>query len=40
MTRARRICVIRFLERWKERNDAIGIVILECFVDLSAVYLH
>ncbi len=40
MTRARRICFIRFVERRKERNEAIGIVILERFVDLSAAYLH
>ena len=32
--RGKRICFLRFVESWKERNDAIGIVVLECFIEL------
>ena len=39
-TRGKRICFIRFVETWKERNAEIGIVVLERFVDLPAPYLN
>lgn len=39
-TRGKRICFIRFVESWKERNEEIGIVVLERFIELSATYLN
>ncbi len=39
-TRGKRICFLRFVENWKERNDAIGIVVLERFVDLPGGHLN
>ena len=39
-TRGRRICFIRFVERWRERDDEIGIVVLERFIELPAIYLN
>lgn len=39
-TRGRRIGFIRFVERWSERNQEIGIVVLERFIDLPGAYLN
>jgi hypothetical protein len=39
-TRGKRIGFIRFVEGWKERNDAIGIVVLERFIELPAACLN
>jgi len=39
-TRGKRICFIRFVERWKERREETGIVVLERFIDLPAAYLN
>ena len=39
-TRGKRICFIRFVENWKERNEEIGIVVLERFIELPAAYLN
>ncbi len=39
-TRGKQICFIRFVESWKERNDEIGIVVLERFIELPAAYLN
>lgn len=39
-TRGKRLCFIRFVEMWKERNDAIGIIVLDCFIELPAPYLN
>ena len=38
-TRGKRIGFIRFVEIWKERNEEIGIVVLERFIELPGVYL-
>jgi hypothetical protein len=38
--RGKHICFIRFVESWKERNDEIGIVVLERFIELPAAYLN
>ncbi len=38
--RGRRIGFIRFVERWSERNQEIGIVVLERFIDLPGAYLN
>jgi hypothetical protein len=38
--RGKRICFIRFVESWKERNDAIGIVVLERFIELPGSHLN
>lgn len=38
--RGKRICFIRFVEHWKERNDAIGIVVLERFIELPGGHLN
>ena len=38
--RGKRICFIRFVERWKERREETGIVVLERFIDLPATYLN
>jgi hypothetical protein len=39
-TRGKQICFIRFVESWKERNEEIGIVVLERFIELPAAYLN
>ena len=39
-TRGKRIGFIRFVEIWKERNEEIGIVVLERFIDLPGAYLN
>lgn len=39
-TRGKQICFIRFVESGKERNEEIGIVILERFIALPAAYLN
>lgn len=39
-TRGKRICLLRFVESWKKLNDAIGIVVLERFVESSGSYLN
>ena len=39
-TRGRRIGFIRFVERWSERNQEIGIVALERFIDPPGAYLN
>ena len=39
-TRGKRIGFIRFVESWKERNEEIGIVVLERFIDLPGAYLN
>ncbi|MHB8623492.1 MAG: hypothetical protein ACYDBA_09000 [Sulfuricaulis sp.] len=39
-TRGRRIGFIRFVERWSERNQEIGIVVLERFIELPGAYLN
>lgn len=39
-TRGRRIGFIRFVERWSERNQEIGVVVLERFVDLPSACLN
>jgi hypothetical protein len=39
-TRGKRICFLRFVESWKERNGEIGIVVLERFIELPAAYLN
>ncbi len=38
--RGKHICFIRFVENWKERNEEIGIVVLERFIELPAAYLN
>jgi hypothetical protein len=38
--RGRRICFIRFVESWTERNEQIGIVVLERFIELPEAYLN
>jgi hypothetical protein len=38
--RGKRICFIRFVESWNERNDAIGIVVLERFIELPGAHLN
>lgn len=38
--RGKQICFIRFVESWKERNEEIGIVVLERFIELPAAYLN
>lgn len=39
-TRGKRICFIRFVESWKERNNAIGIVVLERFIEVPGEHLN
>jgi hypothetical protein len=39
-TRGKRIGFIRFVENWKERNEEIGIVVPERFIELPAAYLN
>jgi hypothetical protein len=39
-TRGRRIGFIRFVERWSERNQEIGVVVLERFINLPSAYLN
>lgn len=39
-SRGKRIGFIRFVESWKERNEEIGIVVLERFIELPAAYLN
>jgi hypothetical protein len=39
-TQGKKICFIRFVERWKETNQTSGIVILNRFVEISPVYLN
>jgi hypothetical protein len=39
-TRGKQIGFIRFVECWQERNREIGIVVLERFIDLPALYLN
>lgn len=39
-TRGKQICFIRFVESWKERNEEVGIVILERFIELPAACLN
>jgi len=39
-TRGKRICFLRFVESWKEKNDAIGIVVLERFIELPGSHLN
>jgi len=39
-TRGKRICFIRFVETWQERNEEIGIVVLERFIELPGAYLN
>lgn len=39
-TKGKKICFIRFVERWKETNETSGIVVLDRFVEISTVYLN
>lgn len=39
-TKGKKICFIRFVERWKETNETSGIVVLDRFIEISAVYLN
>lgn len=39
-TRGKKVCFIRFVEGWLERNRESGIVLLNKFVPLPEVYLH
>lgn len=39
-TRGKRICFLRFVESWKEKNDANGIVVLERFIELPGSHLN
>lgn len=39
-TRGKRIGFIRFVESWKERNEEIGVVVLERFVELPVAHLN
>jgi len=38
--KGKRICFIRFVERWKETNDIVGIVVLDRFVEVPQPYLN
>lgn len=38
-TEGKKICFIRFVERWKEREGAVGIVLLNRFVTLPAAFV-
>lgn len=38
--KGKKICFIRFVERWKERGDECGVVILNRFVRISDPYLN
>lgn len=39
-TKGKKICFIRFVERWKEKQDACGVVILNRFICLPDSYLN
>lgn len=38
--KGKHIAFLRFVESWKERNEAIGIVVLDRFIDLPAAYMN
>lgn len=38
-TKGKKICFIRFVERWKESNDTAGIVVLDRFVEIPQAYI-
>lgn len=38
-TKRKKICFIRFVQHWKETNDAAGIVVLDRFVEIPEVYV-
>ena len=39
-TKGKKICFIRFVDRWKESDDRIGIVVMNCFVQIPEPYLN
>lgn len=39
-TRGKKICFIRFVQRWKETNQTAGFVILDRFIEISPIYLN
>jgi hypothetical protein len=39
-TKGKKICFIRFVERWKEKNNGSGIVILNRFVTIPDPYMN
>lgn len=39
-TKGKKICFIRFVERWKESDDRIGIVVLNRFIVVTEQYLN
>lgn len=39
-TKRKKICFIRFVQRWKEEADTCGIVVLNRFIIIPAVYLN
>jgi hypothetical protein len=38
--RGKRVCFIRVVECWRERDQEVGIVVLECFIALPMMYLN
>ena len=39
-TRGKKVCFIRFVERWNERERAVGVVLLNAFVSLPEPYVN
>ena len=39
-TREKKICFIRFVERWRETNEVAGVVVLNKFVEVPTPYLN
>lgn len=38
-TKGKKICFIRFVERWKESNETAGIVVLDRFIEVPKAYI-
>ena len=38
-TKGKKVCFIRFVERWKETNEIAGIVVLDRFVEIPQAYV-
>jgi hypothetical protein len=39
-TKGKKICFVRFVERWREANDTSGIAVLDRFVEIPNLYLN